>query len=63
MKSVLESLGFKEEQPQLYMHRGSARDVTLLMETSAYGHERLVEMLLERGAALDLQNDIGAAAR
>ena len=41
---------------------GSSRGRTLLMHASANGHERLVEMLLQRGAALDLQDSDGDTA-
>ena len=41
---------------------GSARGLTMLMVASTQGQERLVETLLRRGAAVDLQNSAGWSA-
>ena len=41
---------------------GEAAGVTLLMVATIYGHERLVDTLLERGASVDQQNENGFTA-
>ena len=38
------------------------RGITLLMYASDYGHEQIVEMLLQRGATVDLQHNHGQSA-
>ena len=42
--------------------RGSVSGITLLMGTTRYGHERVVELLLRHGAGVNQQNSEGCTA-
>ena len=42
--------------------RGGTSGLTLLMGAAHYGHERVVEMMLRRGAEISLQNSFGETA-
>ena len=42
--------------------RGEASGLTLLMGAAAHGHERVVELLIRRGAEINLQSSNGNTA-
>ena len=42
--------------------RGQASGLTLLIGAAAHGHERVVELLIRRGAELNLQDSVGGTA-
>ena len=42
--------------------RGQASGITLLMAAASRGHERVVELLLQRGAEINLQSSDGVTA-
>ena len=42
--------------------RGQASGITLLMAAASRGHERVVELLLQRGAEINLQSGVGWTA-